>query len=134
MNVKKCLTIGLVLGIVANIIDFVVQGNLLAGYYAGPPFRQDNNIPLFIVGDFVAALVFTWFYLRFAASVPAGAAGGATLGVYAGVLISFPTNIFLHLVIQGFPYALSWIWTIYGIVLYVVLGAIAGVLNKAIAW
>ena len=43
---------------------------------------------------------------------------------------NFPSNIFLHLLIQGFPYALSWIWTIYGIVWYVVLGAIAGAMNR----
>jgi hypothetical protein len=130
MDVKKCLTIGLVLGVVANVIDFVVQGMLLAGYYAGPPFSQENNIVWLVVGDFVAALVFAWFYLKFAGAVAAGPAGGATLGFYAGVLVNFPTHIFLHLLIQGFPYALSWIWTIYGIIWYVVLGAIAGVLNK----
>ena len=130
MNLKKCLTIGLVLGVVANVIDFVVQGNLLANYYAAPPFSQENNIVWLVVGDFVAALVFTWVYLRFAGAVPTGAAGGATFGAYAGVLVNFPTHIFLHLLIQGFPYALSWIWTIYGIVWYILLGAIAGAMNK----
>ena len=43
---------------------------------------------------------------------------------------NFPSNIFLHLLIQGFPHALSWIWTIYDIVWYVVLGAIAGAMNR----
>ena len=85
------------LGVIANVMDFVVQGNLLAGYYSLPPFSQENNIVWLVVGDFVAALVFTWVYLRFASAVPAGVAGGATFGAYAGVLVSFPTNIFLHL-------------------------------------
>lgn len=44
MDFKKCLTIGVVVGIVVNVLDFVVQGNLLAGYYSQPPFRQDNTI------------------------------------------------------------------------------------------
>ena len=83
-----------------------------------------------MVGDFIAALVFTWVYLRLAPQAPAGPAGGATFGLYAGVLVNFPKNIFLHLLIQGFPYALSWIWTLYGIMWYVVLGAIAGAMNR----
>jgi hypothetical protein len=130
VDVKKWLIISLTLGVVANVLDVVVQGTLLADYYAGPPFSQENQIVWLVVGDFIAALVFTWVYLRFAAAVPAGAAGGATFGLYAGVLVNFPHNIFLHLLIQGFPYALSWIWTLYGILWYVILGAIAGAMHR----
>ena len=130
MDVKKWLTIGLTLGVVANLLDVVVQGTLLAGYYGGPPFSQENRVVWLIVGDFIAALVFTWVYLRLAPQALAGSAGGATFGLYAGVLVNFPKNIFLHLLIQGFPYALSWIWTVYGIVWYVILGAIAGAMNR----
>ncbi len=130
MNVKKWLVIGLTLGVVANLLDVVVQGTLLAGYYARPPFSQENRVVWLVVGDFIAALVFTWVYLRLAPQAPAGPAGGATFGLYAGVLVNFPKNIFLHLLIQGFPYALSWIWTLYGILWYVVLGAIAGAMNR----
>jgi hypothetical protein len=130
VDVKKWLTIGLTLGVVANVLDAVVQGTVLAGYYAGPPFSQENRIAWLVVGDFIAALVFAWIYLRLAPRTPAGAAGGAIFGLYAGVLVNFPKNIFLHLLIQGFPYALSWIWTFYGIVWYVILGAIAGAMNR----
>ncbi|MBE3134099.1 MAG: hypothetical protein IMZ55_11535 [Acidobacteria bacterium] len=130
MNVKKCLMIGVVLGIVANVIDFIVQGTLLAGFYTGAPFRQDTNMAWMVLGDFVAAFVFTWVYLKVAPAFAAGPVGGATMGFYAGVLVTFPANIFLHLMIANFPYGLSWIWTIYGIIWYVVLGAIAGAMNK----
>jgi hypothetical protein len=131
MNLRKWITIGVVLGVVANVLDFVVQGNLLAGYYTQPPFRQENNIPWLVAGDFAATLVFAWVYLKFAGSVSPGPAGGAMLGAYAGVLVNFPTNIFLHLLIAGFPYALSWIWTLYGIAWYIVLGGIAGAMNRS---
>jgi hypothetical protein len=129
VDLKKWLTIGLTLGVVANLLDVVVQGTLLAGYYGGPPFSQENRVVWLIIGDFIAALVFTWVYLRLA-QTHAGPAGGATFGLYAGVLVNFPKNIFLHLLIQGFPYALSWIWTVYGILWYVVLGAIAGAMSR----
>jgi hypothetical protein len=130
MNVKKFLMIGLVIGVVANVLDFIVQGNLLAGYYMQPPFRQDSQIAYLVIGDFVASFVFTWVYLKVAGSFAAGMAGGVTMGFYAGVLLGFPTNIFLHLTIAGFPYGLAWIWTIYTIIWYVIAGAIAGAMNK----
>jgi hypothetical protein len=130
VDVKKVLTIGLAVGIVANVIDFIVQGRLLAGFYAQAPFRQDTNVAWMIIGDFAAAFVFAWFYLAVAGSFAPGVAGGATMGFYAGVLVNFPAAIFVHLMFQGVPYFLSWIWVFYGIVWYVCAGAIAGALNK----
>lgn len=130
MNVQKCLTATVAVGVVANILDFVVQGNLLAGYYAGGPFRQDAPMGWFIFGDFVAAAVFVWFYDRVKASFAGGPAGGATFGFYAGVLASFPAYIFFHLMIKDVPYALSWIWTVYGIAWAVIAGAVAGAIYK----
>lgn len=126
MGLKKIIVVSLVLGVVANLIDFVVQGNMLAGYYTQAPFRQTANIIWLVLGDFVAAAVFVVVYARIAGSFKAGAAGGAELGLYCGVLVSFPTNIFLYLLIDGFPYGLAWIWTVYSVLWYVVLGAVAG--------
>jgi hypothetical protein len=131
VNLKKFVTIGLVLGILANVLDIVLHGFLLAGLYqAYPVFRTESPIPLFILGDFVAAFVFTWVYLRWGPGPAAGAAGGAVFGFYAGVLVNFPTNIFLHLTIRGIPYFMAWVWTACGILWYVVLGAVAGAMNR----
>lgn len=130
MDFKKCLTIGVVVGIVVTVIDFVVQGRLLAGYYTQAPFRQDINMAWVVVGDFAAALVFAWVYLAVAGSFAPGITGGATMGFYAGVLVNFPAAIFMHLMFQGFPYVLSWIWILYGVLWYVCAGAIAGAMNK----
>jgi hypothetical protein len=113
------------------VLDFIVQGNVLAGMYASIPiFATNPPIAWLVVGDFVAAFVFAWVYLRFAASVPAGPVGGATFGFYAGVLVSFPQFIFLHLLLNGFPYSVAWIWTVWTIIWYVALGAVAGLMNK----
>jgi len=130
MNLRKCLTIGLVVGIVSSVFDFVVHGNLLASYYAQAPFRQDAPMAWMIVSAFVSAFVFAWVYLKVAGSFAPGVSGGATMGFYAGVLVNFPFMIVLHLMFQNFPYALSWIWIIAGIVFYVIAGAIAGAMNR----
>jgi len=64
----------------------------------------------------------------FAQSV--GAKGGASYGLYAGILINFPTWIFAHLIFEGFPYSLAWTWTLVGVVWCVIAGAVAGALYK----
>ena len=133
MNVKKLVVATLVGGIVANVLDYVVHGMLLAERYYSKLsvlFRQDTPVHYFVIGDFVAVLVLVLVYDRVYASFGGGARGGAIGGFWAGLLVSFPTFIFIHLQFAGFPYALSWIWTIYGIVWYVVVGAVVGALYR----
>lgn len=133
MNLKRFLMAGLAGGVVGNVLDYVVHGQILtAKYYSQMPslFRQDTPIPWFLGGTFVAALVLAWVWAKVHASFGSGAKGGALGGLYAGVLIYFPSQIFMHLMFVGFPYALSWIWTIYGILWTVVVGAVIGALYK----
>jgi hypothetical protein len=130
VDAKKLLMIGIAVGVLFNVLDFVVQANLLRGYYTQAPFRQDSTIGWMILGDFVAAFVFAWVYLAVVGSFGPGPANGARMGFYAGVFMSFPSAIFIHLMFQGIPYFLSWIWTFYGVFYYFCAGAIAGALNK----
>jgi hypothetical protein len=132
MNLTALVKLGVVTGVVMNVLDFIVQGNLLAGMYAAAPaFRNTNDvIPYLVLGDFVAAFVFCWAYLKLGAATGPGAGGGATFGFYAGVLVAFPTFIFIHLLINGIPYGLMWVLTLYSVIAYVILGAVAGALHK----
>ena len=131
MNIKKLLLATLAVGVVANIFDFVVQGKLLADYYSSMSlFNKDMPIQWLVFGDFVAALVFVWVYDRVLASFGGGPKGGATYGLYAGILANFPTWIFLHLLFVGFPYGLAWVWTLVGVAWCVIAGAVAGAVYK----
>ena len=103
-------------GVVANVLDTIVHGFLLANaYYAQQTglFREDGSPAWLVLGDFVAVAVFVWVYMRVRQSFGGGAIGGATFGLYAGVLIGFPTHIFLNLVIIDFSYTLAWAWTVH---------------------
>jgi len=133
MNLTALVKLGVVTGIVLNVLDFVVQGVLLADMYAATPaFRNTNDIiPYLILGDFVAAFVFCWAYLKLGAATGPGAGGGAQFGFIAGVLIAFPTWIFVHLLINGIPYGMVWMMTVWGVVAYTIVGAVAGALHKA---
>ena len=131
MNVKKLLLAAVAVGVVMNVVDFVVQGQLLAGLYAGLPlFKRDPSIHWLVIGDFVSALVFVWVYDKVLASFGGGPKGGALYGLYAGILMNFPTWIFSHLLFEGFPYSLAWTWTIVGVVWCVIAGTVAGMIYK----
>ena len=131
MDIKSLAKLGVVVGIVMNVLDFVVQGNLMAGVFAGSPaFRNTGEvIPYLVLGDFVAAFVFAWAYLKLGVATGPGAGGGARFGGDAGVLVAFPTYIFMNLLINNYPYSIAWMMTIYTIIIYVILGAIAGALH-----
>ncbi|MDE3057684.1 MAG: hypothetical protein KGJ59_06990 [Bacteroidota bacterium] len=119
----------LVGGVVANILDFLVQGMWLeAAYYSKMPdlFNMGTNVAYYIIGDFVFVFVLAWVYDKVASSFVNGSKGGMTFGLYAGVLLNFPMWIFIHLMIKNFPYGLAWINIIYGIIWTIVIGTVLG--------
>ncbi len=135
MNWKCYIAAVVAVGIVGNVLDMVVQGNLFTSmFYAKAPqlFRQDMNIPMLVFGDFVVAAVFVWFYNRVLASFGTGLMNGAWYGFYVGVLVGFPMYIFLHLMLVGYSYTLAWANTIYTIVWYKVAGIVAGVVYEKV--
>jgi hypothetical protein len=120
-------------GVAANIYDFVVHGLILGSTVYErytQLFRTDMPMAWMVVADFVAAAVFVIVYARVYQSFGGGLKGGATFGLYAGLLASFPTWIITHFLINGFTYELAWIWTIAGIVWGVIVGTVAGLLYK----
>jgi hypothetical protein len=123
----------LVTGIVANVIDFCFYALWMGPtYMASNPtlFRQDTNPAWFVVGDFIAVFVLAWVLDKVSSSFGSTPADGAKAGLYLGVLVNFPTYIFMHLMFNGYSYGLSWISTIYGIVWYVAMGALLAALMK----
>ncbi len=82
------------------------------------------------VGDLCIALVFTGLYARTRSIFGENAAGGATYGVYAGLLANFPT--WLNMVVYlSWPYGAAWVLTIVFVALSIVNGAIVGSVYKA---
>ena len=115
-------------GIVANVLDFIAHGLVMGSVYAEQTalFRSDGSLLWLNLGDFVSVAVFVWVYQRVRSCFRGGAAGGAIFGLYAGVLIGFPTHIFLNLVIVDFGYGLAWAWTVHEVVWTVTVGAVVG--------
>lgn len=114
-------------GVAMNVVDFVLQGMIMDKMYYSKHldlFNMMANPAWYILGDFVAVLVLAWVYDKVSSSFASGWMGGAMYGLYAGILVNFPGQIFLHLYIRGFSYRLAWFNTIYGIVWAIIAGAI----------
>jgi len=128
----NCWLAVLIAGIVAVILDWAVQAKWLASayYLRIESMRVDAKPINFVVVDFVAVAVLAWVLRRLSSSFGSGARGGANAGFYLGVLVSFPSYHFIFLTFKGYPYSLAWINTIYGIIWYMIIGAILGVLMR----
>ena len=117
----------LVAGIVGNLLDIAVQGHLLANAYSKvPSLRTDTPLVYYIIGDFVAVIVLAWIMQKVAPAIGMG----AKAGLYLGIFVSFPTWHFIQLMFKGYPYDLTWINTIYGVIWYVIAAAIIGAIAK----
>jgi hypothetical protein len=129
MNVPKLVVAWLVVGVVMSVLDFLVHGLALGGYYRQLTFmRQGVSPALFVLVDLVFALVFVVVYDRLYATASTSMGRGAVFGFWAGLLLSFPGNIGLYLMLNGFPYWLAWTWTLSGLITLTISGAVAGAL------
>jgi hypothetical protein len=127
MDFGRILKAAVIVGIVMNGFDFLVNGVLLKDMMAGQSFmNQDPPIMWLVIGDFVAALVIVTVYDKVRGAFAAGPRGGAIFGLYAGVLVNFPTWILVHLLFQGVSYHTAWHWTLLGIAWGLLAGTTTG--------
>jgi hypothetical protein len=127
MNLGRILKTAIVVAIVYMAVDYLALTYVLGGYMSGLTIINTSaSMITNLILDLLAALTLAWVFDRVRGSFGAGAGGGVTFGLYAGFLIQFPTWLSLHVWIKDFPYNASWVFTIYGIITYIVLGAVAG--------
>jgi len=117
--------------IVAVLLWFLVWDNVLGQLLVGPAMASiPGMLPEFskfweTVGDLFAAVILTGLYARVRGVFGANTMGGAVYGVYAGLLIHFPTWLFMT-VYAAWPYGATWKLTIGLVAFTVVAGAIMG--------
>lgn len=122
-----------VAGVAANALDFVIQTYVFGSMYTSNSTLFNNNpanIPWYVVGDFVAVLVMSFFYDKVYASFEGGPTGGMKFGAWYGLVVSFPGFIFLHLMINGYSYKLAWMSIIYSIIWGAIIGTVVGAMYK----
>lgn len=128
MNVGRIVKVTIAAGIVAIILDTIAFNYVLNGAMASMAAIM-NPAPSMVanaINDFGAGLMVALVYERVRGSFGPGAMGGLTYGVYAGLLVNIPLWISLHSFLKDVSYGNAWVFTIYGIVVYSLMGATAG--------
>ena len=121
---------------IAVLVWYLVWDNFLAGMLIGSTLAQVPGMVSEVsklwetVGDLCGAMMLAGVYARVRGVYGVGAKNGAVYGVYAGLLINFPTWLFLT-VYAGWPYSLTWMMTISGTLVTVVAGALIGTVYQA---
>lgn len=130
MNIKQVLIGTVVLGIILNVFDGIVWGWLLGPSMSGIAGMSDMNgmAAYWIIGDFVGAAVFTWFF----GVVGSVFSSGWKYGLATAFVVSVPTMILFPMMIKGYPSWLMWFGIAYSLVEYAVLGQILVSLSKMI--
>jgi hypothetical protein len=124
------LVAGVAVGVLFLIWDMFLLDPLLGSYMAGiPGIVADPSVMWMVIGELVAGLVLAAVYARVRSVFGTGLKGGATYGVYAGVLMNFPLWQFMSLYV-GWPYATAWAFTIAGVVINALGGAVIGLVYE----
>ena len=132
MNWQKALLAGLAGGVALSISDFIFHGLVMADTYVkySEVFSQEPANPLFfvLVAIFIglgAGILFGKTRRCWADSFQ----GGATYGFFLG-LISFWPSFYSALVIDGWPYYLSWCHGGINLIGSVIGGAVLGAVYR----
>lgn len=133
MNWTKVVIAGLVGGIVMNLADYVMHGFILAETYAkyDTVFSQEPANPLhFFLVAICVGIAAAMLFAKTRTCWASGIKGGVIFGCFLG-LFSFFNPFYSSLVIDGWPYFLSWCQGGAAFIAAVVLGAVLGALYKA---
>ncbi len=129
MNIERIAKMAVAAAVVYVGFDYIMLNYVLTGTMASMASILNPTAPsmaMWMVADVVAAIVLVVVFDRVRGSFGAGAVGGATFGVYAGLLTNLPMWISLHLFLKDFSYGAAWVFTAYGVVASVLMGAAAG--------
>lgn len=129
MNWTRILVGGVVGGIALNIADFVMHGLIMGpAYLKYPVFTREPANPLYFT--LVALCIGLATALLFAKSRNSwgeGLTGGLTFGLFLGLVAFFP-HFYNSIVIEGFPYHMSWCHGGISLIGFVVLGGVLGMI------
>jgi hypothetical protein len=130
MQMNKFLPATIAVWVWLLIFDNFLSGLLLGSTFAQIPGVQAEFSKVWeTVGDLALALVLVWMYDRVKGAFGAGLKGGATYGLYAGLVMNFPTWLWPVLYF-GWPYGPAWVLVIVFTLLVVVSGAVIGMVYE----
>lgn len=132
MNWIRVILAGVAGGIVVTIANFVMHGMIMANTYTKyPVFAREQANPLhFLLVAVCIGIPVAILFAKTRESWAGGILGGGTFGFFLGLVAFFPP-FYDSLVIEGFPYYLSWCWGGMNLIGFVVYGLTIGLLYKS---
>ena len=125
-----------VAAVIAVLVWLLIWDNFLGSMLLGSAMAQIPGMVAEVsklwetVGYLFAALMLIGVYARTRSVFGVGPKNGAIYGVYAGLLINFPTWLFMS-VYAGWPYGVAWMMTLGLTFVTVIGGTIAGTVYQA---
>ena len=132
MNWSRVAIAGVVAGIVRTVYEFILHGMIMSSTYMRYPevFETEGGGEYwFMILAVLIAIVMASIYARTLKSWSRGLMGGASFGFCLGWVFFF-LPFYSSLVIEGFPYYLSWCWGTIDLIGSVITGAVIGALYK----
>jgi len=135
MNVKRWLYASAAAFVVMAVLEFVINGVLLAGIYkqTASVWRPEADMValswLFWLAYLVMAPVFTLIYSQGHESNKEGIGQGLRFGFYLGLLTAIPMNLIWYTVLP-IPASLAVYWAIAGMVEMIAMGITVGLIYK----
>lgn len=111
--------------------DMFLMGPLMGSAMANIPGMREPGMQWMIIGNIAGAVVMVAFYDRVRAAFGTGLKGGGTYGLYAGILINFPTWLWMT-VFNTWPYQATWHATLVLAVATMVSGALIGLVYEKV--
>lgn len=135
MNTKRWLYASAAAFVVMAILEFVINGVLLADIYKQtasvwrPETEMRQMMWLFWLAYLIFAPVFTLIYAKGYESSKPGIGQGARFGIYLGLLTAIPMNLIWYVVLP-ISATLAVYWAIAGMVEMIAMGIIVGLIYK----
>ena len=134
MNWRRIAVGTVAVGIVMNIVDYVLNTYVLTGVMASmASISNQPDVTMYVLGDFAGAFMLMLAWDKVGSLFGQGAAAGAKFGLAAGLFISFPMVLFVQMQIRGFPYQAAWVLICAVALNYAVCGAVAAALDRKAA-
>ena len=132
MNWTKTIIAGAVAGFIVSLVNYLLHGVIMADTYRrySDVFSQEQASPVFFIGvSIVIGIFFAILFAKTRECWAAGAKGGMVYGFWLG-MVAFFAGFYNPLVIDGFPYYLSWCHGGINLIGSVVGGAVVGLMIK----
>ncbi len=126
MNIKKFVIASIVVFIVFEILNFIIHGPLLGSIYEETKsvWRPDMMDKMWIIHitNFIFSFLFVYIFTK--GYENKGIVEGLRFGLIIGLLMNV-VGMFNQYAVYPLPFSLAIQWFIYGIIQYVICGAVA---------